>query len=182
MDELIYSFQVKENIPEDFINKIKNNYRFKKIKISLNNEVSKDDIEYLNITSCFGYIHLLEDTINYYNNIIEVLCDPFIQYNYNDYQASYFEIDILFKEIEITIKYSDKKYDTLGISHDNNKFILYSNCFNTLSELQNEFIKLTETDENVFNKWLNTDNDCELYIDDKQKSDDIANILLEKDV
>ncbi len=178
MNELTYIFTPNQNIQKDLINKINNNYILKKIKITLNNEVSNDDMNYLNMSFDLGQIN---DTINYYNNIIEFLCDPFIRYMSVNNEFNFFNNDINIKEIEVNIIYLEEKYNTIRISNNENIFILKSNCFDTLSELQNEFIKLTETNENIFNKWLELDYACTFYIN-KINSNDTERILLEKDV
>lgn len=170
MDEIIYTFQQNKQITKDFLNSIKNNYVFKKIKLVLRKEVSNDDIKYIDITEPFPIIIVINESINYYNNIIEFICYPFMIFNYNNRYGDRFVCNLDYKEIEITLKYTNNNFFTEQ-EYCYNKKLITSNYFNSIDELKEEFIKFTNTNEIIFNSFFFKQNkNMKIYIHNLNKS------------
>lgn len=181
MTEQTYHFDGNEVSFDFYLDVNYKGYNIKHVKITTNKQINKENDAFI-IVFDGNDIKIIKETREFYNNVIEYTCNPFISYNnkliYID--SNYDENDdidflkiCLFDqntddEIEIismdfTIFKNDIYYKTLTLKNSKiNQNKIYSNYIKTIDELKELFLnnspKLTEK---IFYDWLDKFGDLE---------------------
>ncbi len=181
--EEIYILKENESSSDELTNKLNNSFKINELRFELDVEITQELINTIFITTNDIYIEIIKDCTQYYNNILIIVPDIFqniygIHFICNNFTINlnnrittnklyhtYFGIVEQTKTSKLTYKQCSIKIinDNLQLTYkhisgikeiENTNIIILSNYFNNINELYKYFIKFTNSNEVIFNKWF----------------------------
>ncbi len=189
-----FTFLENEIVSQEFTDKLNDNYSIKEIKFELDHEITNIYTKYnnWNISINDTIIGVIDEYIEYYNNILTIKINPFYdkkhipkfdikiyRYVFNNIShmheinyTSFKKCIIIIKEIFFQCNYN--RYDREKEGY----FCISSNYFNNMIEFKNYFINWTNSNEDIYEQWFNKCFKWSWYLSIDSKNNNFDRIIL----
>ncbi len=161
--EETYILKENEISSDELTNKLNNGFKINELRFELDVEITDKLINNIYITIFNRYFSIIKDCICYYNNILIIIPDIFQAIYNSEVLYDNFTIilnntiprnELAYKQCSIKLIKDNLQWTCRMFTNENTKKMILSNYFNNMDEFKEYFIKFTNSNEIIFNKWI----------------------------